>query len=441
MLSIWKFLSYFEVIGKFADFTIGGASLYYIYTVTLFTGFWAYLVFLLAKNRRELFPGIFLKPSIYLTLALAFYFFYFGDNNLYATYTYEVQNLADAFAAVDANSLALMARQTRVVPLIFGAALYLFNLRALIFILCLFLALFYAVWERIFEEVFNVKTATAVIFTIVAAIANKKAHYFFSAYSIFALFFSALFLYRLLLLARDAEKDISLSRLAQPVYLILMASLFRQESVVLFFVYFTGLLFFKKTAAKKAAACLLAGAILYLPFLYRDWTHEENQLLRQNWDQAFAGRFYDGGRDGVPAGTQGGNSLLFNVSCTIKYGSQYQYLDRQSFIDAVKTTYLTQQPSLMNVWYNLKYRSALFLRLTGAWLAVFILSLLTLGRLRSDIKYLAVLSAYIWSIFLIYHLANLAISIGLSYDYLVPAYLAFCLPVFKYFYSRAKGAA
>lgn len=441
MSNIWKFLSCFEFIGKAADLTIGGASLYYIYTAALFAGFCAYMVFLLVKSRRELFPGIFLKPTLYLAAALAFFFYYSGSNNLYSAYTYEVQNLADAFAAVDAGNLSLLLRQTRVVPLIFAAALYLFNLKGLIFILCLVLGLFYAVWERILEEVFGAKPIIAVLLALTAAALNKQAYYFFSAYSIFALFFSALFLYRLLLLLKDEEKDPSLFRLAQPVFLILMAALFRQESVALFPVYFTGLLFLKKSAAKKAAACLLAGAVLYLPFLYRDWTHEENQLLRQNWDQAFAERFYDGGGTRLSPEEQMRNSLLFNVICTLKSGSRYKDMDRQEFLDAARTTYLTQQPSALNVWHNLKYRSALFLRLSAGWLALFAASLFLAGRLRSRVKYLAALSAYIWFLFLIYHLASLAISIELSYNYLIPAYLAYGLVVFKGLYERAKPAA
>ena len=106
-----------------------------------------------------------------------------------------------------------------------------------------------------------------------------------------------------------------------------------------------------------------------------------------------------------------------------------------------RTAYFTPQPSVTNIWYNLKYRSSLFLWATALWCAFFLAALLNFRRLGSDRKFLAVLAAYIWSIFLIYHLANLAILIGLSYNYLLPAYLAFSLLVIRSFRNRAANAA
>lgn len=442
MSDIWEFLSWFKFIGKLADRSVGGVSLHYFYITALFAGFWLYLIYSAVKYFRAAPAKISLKPYAYLALTIAVFFFLSGDNNdLHLAFTYEVQNLMDASAAVSAKDLSLLAGQTRIVPLIFAAVLYFSNLQALNLVLCVFMGLFYAVWGRILGEVFGFKTRIAFPLTLLAVILQKITHYFFSAYAIFALFFSALFLYRLLALVKDAEKDHSFFRLSQPVYLILLASMFRQESVVLFLVYFAGIAFLKRAAFKKAAVCLLAGAVLYLPFLYRDWIHEENQTLKYHWDQEMVGQIYDSAswKSTAPE-VYRQNYLLMNVADAIKRGPQYPGMSRQEFMDSVRTAYFMPQPSVLNIWYNLKYRSRLFMLLTAGWFAVFVISLARLRRLREELRYLSVLSAYIWSLFLIYHLAALAISIGLSYNYLLPAYIAFCLLVGRNIHAGKAGA-
>jgi len=134
------------------------------------------------------------------------------------------------------------------------------------------------------------------------------------------------------------------------------------------------------------------------------------------------------------------NHILMNVALTVKNGGRFAHMSKQEFTDSVRSAYFMPQPSVMNIWYNLKCRSLLFAWFTAAWFAVFVLSLVCLRRLRKDLKYLSVLSAYIWSIFLIYHLASLAISIGLSYNYLLPAYIAFCLVAWRAGYPGKAGA-
>jgi len=103
-----------------------------------------------------------------------------------------------------------------------------------------------------------------------------------------------------------------------------------------------------------------------------------------------------------------GNDLVWMVRAFNRpgrpNGAQFDRMDKQAFIDAVRTTYFMPQPSIRNIWYNLKYRSALFMWLTMAWFAVFLVSLLHLRYLRGELKYLTILAAYIWCLFLIYHL-------------------------------------
>lgn len=441
MTNIWDFFGWFQFIGKLMDLNVGaGMSLYFFYSASLFLSFWLLLAFALIKKRREILPSLLSKPSLYLTLGLTLFFF-FSSNDLYSTYTYEVQNLSDALAAVRTNDLSLLLRQTRVVPLFFGAVLYFSNLQVLNLVLSFFLALFYAVWERTLGAVLGARTALSVPLALLAAPLNKEMYYFFSAYSIFALLFSALFVYSWLAVLRDSEKDQPFTRLALPVYLLLLASLFRQESVVLFAVYLTGMLFLGRTSARKAAVCLLAGAFLYLPFLYTDWTHEENQRLSPHWDQQLVELTYDSSTAWLPPGVHMRNSLLCNVATNIKQGRRFEGMSKPAFIEEVRTAYFTPQPSVTNIWYNLKYRSSLFLVATALWCAFFLAALLNFRRLGSDRKFLAVLAAYIWSIFLIYHLANLAILIGLSYNYLLPAYFAFSMLVVRSFRNRAENAA
>jgi len=441
MSNVWELLSRFEFIGRLVNADLGGVSLYYVYIALLFAGFWPGLIYLLVKNRRELLPKLFPGPCLLLALGLAAFFFLFGgNNNIYSAPSYEVQNLADAAAAVGAGELAPVVRQTRIVPLIFGAVLYFSNLQVLKVLLWGLLGLFYSVWALILSDVFGFSNKLVVPLLCLAAVAHVKTFYFFSAYAIFALCFSALFLYSLLAIVKKPPEEVSFLRLSQPVYLILLASLFRQESVVLFLVYFTGMAFAGKALFKKALLSLLAGAVLYLPFLYRDWTHEENQVLSYSWNQELVEQVYSappGAQDF--SGVAAADGLLLNAATNIKNGSRGG-MGRQEFVDAVRLAYFAPQPSLRNVWYNLKYRSGLFLLLTAAWLAVLLAGLLNLRYLRGELKYLAVLAAYICSLFLIYHLANMAVMIGLSYNYLVPAYLAFCLIVARSVYRGRAGA-
>jgi len=442
MPSVWEFLGRFEFIGNLVNLSVGGISFYYLYSAAIFTGFWVYLVHYLIKVRGAAFKKIFSGPYIYVTLATAAFFFLFGEpNDLRLTYTYEARSFADAAAAVGAKNIAPLLRQDRIAGLIFAVVLYFSNLQVLNLVLCVFLGLFYALWEAILETALGFRRAVALPLVLLAVLLHQKTYYFFSAYSIFALFFSALFLYRLLLLVKDPEKDRSLFRLSQPVFLILLAALFRQESVVLFPVYFTGILFAGRAVFRKALICLFAGAVLYLPFLYHDWTREENQVFSYEWDQAAVERIYDSPARGGADGADMKNSMLINVAMALKNGGRFAHMDRQEFLDSVRAVYFMPHPSVMNIWYNLKYRSPLFTLLTAGWLACFLVCLARLRRLREELKYLAVLSAYIWSLFLIYHLAAMSISIGLSYNYLLPAYIAFCLVAGRDFYSGKAGAA
>lgn len=441
MPGIWEILSRFEFIGKLVNLNVAGVSLYCLYITAIFSGFWVYLFYIFIKGRGAALKRIFSEPFIYVALAAAAFFFLFGHpNDLHLAYSYEAQSLADAAAAAGTSNFSLLLRQDRIAALIFTVILYFSGQQALNLVLCLFLGLFYAAWELILEEVLGFRRAVALPLMLLAVLLHQKMYYMFSAYSIFALFFSALFLHRLLLIVKDPEKYRSIFYLSQPVYLILLAALFRQESVVLFPVYFTGILFTGKAVLKKALLCLLAGAVLYLPFLYKDWTHEANQVFSNKWDQNLVEQVYSGPSD-VRAFTEAHREhfLLLNAASNIKNGS-HGHMDKQSFVDAVRLTYFTPQPSFRNIRYNLKYRSPLFTLLTAVWFVIFLISLARLRRLRKELKYLSVLSVYIWSIFLIYHLASLSIAIGLSYNYLFPAYIAFCLAAGRDVYSRKTGA-
>ncbi|HCC49263.1 MAG TPA: hypothetical protein DEQ38_14275 [Elusimicrobia bacterium] len=440
MPDIWKFFSGFEFLGGLLQVTVGGISLYSLYGALLFWGFWGCLIYSLAARPKEALSKLFQGPTAWLALAVAAAFFFLNNNDLGSAYTYEVQNLAGALTAADAGDLSPLLRQDRVMPLFFGVILYFSGLQALTAVLCLFIGLFYALWERILREVFGFRQGLTVLLALLTALLQLKLRYFFSAYFIFALFFSALFLYNLLRLLKDGAKEQSFFRLAQPVGLILLASLFRQESVTLFPVYFTGLLFLDRASFKKGAVLLAAGCVLYLPFLYRDWTREESQFMSREWDQGVAELFYDSAPRAIPRELFSTHQHLASAAFTIRHGRLFGSLDRQEFVDAVKTVNETPAPSLANVWYNLKYRSTPFLLFTAAWFAFFLAALRGRRRLGRAGGCLAALAVYILSLFFIFHLSSLATEIWVSYCHLLPAYLAFCLLAAKTLYKKAGTA-
>lgn len=440
MPDIWKFFSGFEFLSGLLRVTVGGIPFYSLYIALLFWGFWGWLAYSLAARPKEALAKLFPGPTAWLSLAVAAAFFFLNNNDLGSAYTYEVLNLSEALAAAGSGDLLPLLRQDRIVPQIFGVILYFSGPRTLTAVLCLFIGLFYALWERILREVFGLRRGLTVPLALLTALLQLKLRYFFSAYFIFALFFSALFLYKLLRLLKDGAQEQSFFRLAQPVGLILLASLFRQESVTLFPVYFTGLFFLGKASFKKGALLLAAGSVLYLPFLYRDWTREESQFMSRRWDQGVAELFYDAGPRAIPRELFSTHQHLASAAFTIRHGRLFRNLSRPEFVAAVKTVNETPAPSLANVWYNLKYRSTPFLLFTAGWFAFFLAALRGRRRLGRAAGCLAALSVYILSLFFIFHLSSLATEIWVSYCHLLPAYLAFCLLTAKTLYKKAGAA-
>lgn len=437
MEQVWAIFGKFEFLGRLMGATVGGVTFYSAYIHLLFAGFWAWLAWTAASRPRRL-AEIFRTPAPWVALAAGALFWLLSPHDLNHAYTYEIKNLSDASAAAANGGIAALLRQDRVVPLFFAVILKASNLEILTGLLCLFIGLFYAVWERILSDLGFGRWASAAL-ALLAAWLQVSVRYLFSAYFIFALFFSALFLRQALLLVKGREKDWPLAELAKPLALILLAALFRQESLVLFGVYAAALLFLSRPAAKKGALALAAAGVLYLPFLWHDWTREEHQVLRPRWVQEHVDLLYDTPGGQIPRELFYENQLLANAAYTIRRGPMDKRLSRQEFSDAVKEVLFIPQPSFRNVWPNLKYRSGPFLAATFGWACFLIAALALRRRLAAELAPLSVLAAYILGFFLLFHSANLSIEIWVSHCHLLVAYLVFCAVVARRLYTAEAG--
>lgn len=437
MQLVWKFFAQFEFIGRLMELPVGGLTVYSVYIHALFAGFWAWLLWRAASAPRAA-AAVFRTPAPWVALAAGAAFYFLSPTDLSDAYTYEVRNLADAAAAVSGGGVLRLLAQDRVVPIFFALALKLAGHKFLIAALCLFTGLFYAVWERILSDL-GFRPAASAALALLTAWLQLTERYLFSAYFIFALLFSALFLREALRLARTGGGGRSFAELARPLPLILLAALFRQESLALFPVYAAALAAAGRPALKKGLAALAAAGVLYLPFVWHDWTHEEHQVTSPRWVQEDADLIYDASGGAAIGRLFYTNQLLANAAYTIRRGPLGRRMGRQEFSDAVKKVLFIPQPSLRNVWPNLKYRSPIFLAATLVWAAFAAAALLLRRRLGGDAPALAVLAVYILGVFFLFHTASLYIEIWVSHCHLIAAYAAFCALAARRLF--ASGAA